>query len=181
MKSFINLLGLALISSFLSSQVLAQFMYPDASFFAPAANLYRGAKTDPFQWLEKQDAQVIGFLLSTSNLREKLAGDLPVTLIAPSDQAFSQLPVEIRDRLSQPGQMEKLLKYHLIPQFVAESDVKQGQVGTLEGHAVEISGRALSNQNTEIRLNEAVAERSISLGNNLVVILVDQVLIPPSF
>lgn len=181
MKNFINLLGLALISSLLGSQVLAQFIYPDASFFAPAANLYRGAKIDPLQWLTTHDAQVFGFLVSTSNLKEELAIDRPVTLIAPKDSAFSQLPEEIRDRLSQPGQMEKLLKYHLIPQFVAESDVQQGQVKTLEGSVVEISGRALSNQNTEIRLNEAIAQSSISLGNNLVVILVDQVLIPPSF
>lgn len=182
MKNFINLLGLAVISSVISSNVLAEFYYPAASFFNPTANLYRGSITEPLEWLEAHDAQVFGFLLSTKNLKSELTlGNNPITIVAPTDKAFAQLPADIRDRLSEPGKMEKLLKYHLIPQIISDSEIKQETIGTLEGSSLQISGQVLSNQNTEIKLNEAGAEKSVGFGDNFIVIVVDQVLVPPTF
>ena len=181
-KALINILGLALISCLANSNALAQFFYPDASFFNPTANLSRGSKIDPLQWLETHDAQVFGFLISTNNLKSALTTkNNSLTIIAPTDKAFAELSAAIRERLSEPGQMERLLKYHLIPRIISEQELKQGNVITLEGSSVQISGRLLSNQKTEIRFNEAVAERTIGFNNNLIVIVVEQVLVPPNF
>ena len=181
-KALINTLGLAWISLLVTSNAQAQFFYPDASFFNPSANLYRGSKTTPLQWLETHEAQVFGFLISTNNLKSALTtNNNPLTIIAPTDKAFAKLPTAIRERLSEPGQMEKLLKYHLIPRIISDDELKQGKIKTLEGSSVQISGRLLSNQNTEIKFNEAVAERAIGFNDNLIVIVVEQVLLPPNF
>lgn len=182
MKTIINTLVLALISLVVSSNVLAQLFYPSASFFSPAANTFRGSQTDPLQWLETHDAQVFGFLISVNDLKSELTeNNNPITLLAPTDRAFAKLPTDVRERLSEPGQMARLLKYHLIPQIITDEEIKQGKVTTLEGSSVQISGQVVSNQNREIKLNEATAEKSIGLDNNLVVIVIDQVLLPSNF
>ena len=182
MKTLLNILVLALISLFISTNVRAQFFYPSASLFSPTANPYRGSKTDPLQWLETHDAQIFSFLISINDLKSELTlKNNPTTLLVPTDKAFANLSPAIRDRLSEPGQLESLLKYHFIPQIISDEQIKQGQVGTLEGNSLEISGQVLSNQNTEIKLNEAVAEKSIGLNDNLIIIVIDQVLLPPNF
>ncbi|ELS05015.1 secreted/surface protein with fasciclin-like repeats [Xenococcus sp. PCC 7305] len=182
MKTVINTLVLALISLFVSSNVLAQFFYPSSSFFSPAANLNRGSKTNPLQWLETHEVQVFGFLISVNDLGSKLTqNDDPITVLAPTDKAFAKLPKDVRERLSEPGQMARLLKYHLVPQIITDDQLKQGKVNTLEGSELQISGEILPNQNTKVKLNEATAEISIGFNDNLIVIVIDQVLLPPNF
>ncbi|GAB4532789.1 MAG: fasciclin domain-containing protein [Pleurocapsa sp.] len=176
----VNILGISLISSLIIPSALAQFVYPSSSFFYPPANLSRGINPTSIQWLESNDAKVFGFLLSTSNFKSELiTEESPVTILAPTDEAFAELPTEIREKLSDPLQMQKFLQHHLISNIVSESDIKKGEITTLEGNSLKIQGRMMSDRTTEIRLNDAVALESARLNNNTVVILLDQVLLPP--
>ncbi len=171
-----------MIGSLVSSNALAELFYPSASFFSPAANTYRGSNTDPLQWLETHDAQVFGFLISISDLKFELtANKNPVTVLAPTDKAFAKLPISVREKLSDPEEMKSLLEYHLIPQIITDNQIKQGKVQTLEGSSLQIEGQVLSNQNREIKLNESTAQKSIGFNDNLIVIVIDQVLLPPNF
>jgi uncharacterized surface protein with fasciclin (FAS1) repeats len=180
MKPLINLLGISLIISSIGSGVLAQFVYPSSSFFYPPANLSRGVNPTSIQWLESNEAKVFGFLLSTGNIESELISEEnPLTILAPTDEAFAQLPTEIREKLSDPLQMQKLLQYHLIPNIVSEVEIEQGKVTTLEGNLLTIQGKMLPDRTTEIKLNDAVALESTRLSNDTVVIVLDRVLLPP--
>ena len=117
MKTLVKTLSVALFSSLISSPAFAQFVYPSASFFYPPASLNRGGfSPNPIQVLENNEAQVFGFLLSTSNFEPELGTkENPVTILAPTNEAFAELSTEVRDKLADPVQMQKFLQYHLVP------------------------------------------------------------------
>ena len=180
MNTLNNTLAITLISCLSASPALAQFIYPPASFFSPNPSLFRGVNPTSIEWLERNDAQVFGFLLSTGNFDDQLKNnENPLTILAPTDEAFAELPTEIRNKLSDPLQMQKLLKYHLIPKIVSETDIKQGNVTTLAGSPLKIRGKMLSDRSTEIQLNDAIASESVGVDKNTIVIMLDRVLLPP--
>ena len=182
MKSLISTLSLITLNLIISPNVLAEFYYPASSFFNPTANLYRGGKQDLVEWLTANDFQVFGFLLSVNNLNSELDNDKnTITVFAPTDDAFATLPTEIRNQLSNPEKLQKFLKYHLVTHAIGDRDIKQGQVITLAGSPLTIESQTLSNQNIKIKLNDITANKSIKLNNNLIIIEIDEVLLPPNF
>jgi uncharacterized surface protein with fasciclin (FAS1) repeats len=96
-----------------------------------------------------------GVLLSAikaAGLEETLHEDGPLTILAPTDEAFEKLPRETLSSLLEPGNRARLtgiLKYHLISgNRTARELVSAGRVKTLEGSTVEASiedGRLLIN------------------------------------
>ena len=182
MKSLISTLSLITLNLAIPPSVLAQFYYPASSFFNPTANLYRGGKQDIVEWLTANDFQVFGFLLSINNFRSELNNDKnTITIFAPTDDAFATLPTEVRDKLSKPEKLQEFLKYHLVDGAIGDRDIKQGEVITLSGSTLKIDSQTLGNQNIRIKLNDVTADKSIKLNNNLIIIVVDEVLLPPNF
>lgn len=185
MKINHQIIGLVLVGSLslslsISPKSLARFFYPPASIFSPTANVHRGSRIDPIQWLEDNEAKIFAFLLSIGNFESQLSeSPTIITLFVPLDEAFTQLPIDIRERLSEPGAIEKLLKYHLFAGIISETDIENQQVITLEGNAVKITGKGLADGTVETKLNEATVKASIGLNDNLVLIVIDKVLLPP--
>lgn len=182
MKSIISTLSLILLSLVMSPHVLAKFFYPASSFFNPTANLYRGGKQDPIEWFTANNFQVFGFLLSINNLQSELNNNQNnLTIFAPTDDAFATLPTEIREKLSDPEKMQELLKYHIVTHAIGDRDIEQGEVITLAGTPVTIKDESLADRSTRIKLNDTIAKQSVKLNDNLVVVAINEVLLPPSF
>jgi uncharacterized surface protein with fasciclin (FAS1) repeats len=181
MKAAISTLSLILGNLVLSPHVLAQFIYPASSFFNPSANLYRGERQDPIEWFAANDFQIFGFLLSVNKFSSQLNKNENLTIFAPTDDAFATLAPETRARLSEPGKMEELLKYHVVTQGIGDRDIERGEVVTLAGTPVTIQGETLADRSTRIKLNDTIAQSSVKVNDNLVVVAIDEVLLPPNF
>jgi uncharacterized surface protein with fasciclin (FAS1) repeats len=119
--------------------------------------------------------------VEAAGLAETLSGGGPFTVFAPTDAAFAELPAGTLDTLLQPenkDQLAAILTYHVVPAEVMASDVKEGEVSTvntapftvaLDGQAVEI---------TDGQGNQAnVIETDVDASNG-VVHVIDSVLLP---
>lgn len=71
-----------------------------------------------------------------ADLGDALAGEGPLTVFAPTDDAFAALPEGTLDTLLEPENQETLagiLTYHVVPAEVMAADVESGEVETLNG------------------------------------------------
>jgi transforming growth factor-beta-induced protein len=87
--------------------------------------------------------QTLATALEAAGLVEALQGDGPLTVFAPTDEAFAKLPQEQLNALLQPenkGQLASILTYHVVKGAVPASAVVQlnGAV-TLNGQRVDIA------------------------------------------
>lgn len=79
-------------------------------------------------------------LLDTAGLTATLQGDGPFTLIAPSDAAFAKMNPDTLDRISKaPEVLKQILQYHVVPERITTTDVKNGAVTTLEGSTLALA------------------------------------------
>jgi uncharacterized surface protein with fasciclin (FAS1) repeats len=114
--------------------------------------------------------------LDATNLTSVLKGKGPLTLFAPTDAAFAALPPGKLAALmaaSPPGDLQKLLVYHIINAKVDESKIKgaKGPIPTVATTPVYIDGSGAPKVNADIvQTNLVVA--------NGVVYPIDKVLSP---
>ena len=76
-----------------------------------------------------------------AGLVEALKGDGPLTVFAPTDEAFSKLPKGTVENLLKPENKEKLaaiLTYHVVAGKVMAADVKTMRAKTLNGAEASI-------------------------------------------
>jgi uncharacterized surface protein with fasciclin (FAS1) repeats len=115
-------------------------------------------------------------LLSSTGLDEQLAAAGPVTIFAPTDEAFAALPQGTLSALSQdPSMLMQILRYHVAEGAVRTTDITAAEsVPTLEGETL-----TLSISGSTIRVNDVaeVIESDISAGSS-VIHAIDQVLLP---
>jgi len=117
--------------------------------------------------------------VKAAGLVEALKGDGPLTVFAPTDEAFKKLPAGTVESLLKPENKDKLiaiLKYHVVSGKVMAADVvKLDSAATLEGDKVMIkvvNGKVLINKST-------VAKADIVCDNG-VIHVIDTVLLPPT-
>jgi len=109
-------------------------------------------------------------LVDGAGLLPALDGNGPLTLFAPTNQAFVNLGL---DPNTPADVIESVLLYHVVDQLIAP--LKDGEIYiTFNGATVELTVTA-----TEIKVNVANIEDSI-LASNGIVYVIDAVLIPPS-
>ena len=182
MKSLITVLGLILFTFSIQLKTLAQIFYPSASFFNPTASLFRGSNQDIIKWLKVHDATIFASLIADGNLESELnTEEKTITIIAPIDEAFNKLSTENQERLSDSAEINKLVKYHLIPGIVSEDDIRNQQITTSEGDTIKITGIVLEDESTAILLNDnSMIQKIEKINENLIVILIDEVLIAPN-
>ncbi|MEM6520298.1 MAG: fasciclin domain-containing protein [Cyanobacteria bacterium P01_D01_bin.71] len=80
--------------------------------------------------------------VAAAGLGEALTGDGPLTVIAPTDNAFAALPDGVLDALLLPENQDLLtdvLTYHVIPGEVASDDLETGMVATLNGDELDFT------------------------------------------
>jgi len=116
--------------------------------------------------------------VQVSNLTEILQADGPFTILAPTNEAFAQLPDGILFSLVQPENKERLIKLlanHVISGEYTSSDLKEGKiVKTVQGNAIKVN----ISDNT-LKINGAKVMKADIKASNGIVHVIDQVILPP--
>jgi uncharacterized surface protein with fasciclin (FAS1) repeats len=110
---------------------------PSVASSAPKGNIVAAAQTSP-------DHKTLVAAIKAAKLVDDLANKGPLTVFAPTDAAFAELPAGTLDTLLQPqnrDQLAKILTYHVVSgQFSAAAIVQlinqgggQATLTTLEG------------------------------------------------
>lgn len=112
-------------------------------------------------------------------LVDALKGDGPLTVFAPTDDAFAKLPEGTVESLLKPENKDKLvaiLKYHVVAGKVMAADVvKLDSADTLAGKKVQIKvadGKVLVNKSNVVKTDIVC--------DNGVIHVIDAVLLPPA-
>jgi uncharacterized surface protein with fasciclin (FAS1) repeats len=115
--------------------------------------------------------------IEAAELEGTLSQAGPYTIFAPTDEAFAALPPETLDKLLLPENKDKLqqvLTYHVVPGSITSTDIKPGEVQTVEGAPVNVSADAGA-----VKVGDAqVVEPDITASNG-VIHAIDKVLLPP--
>ena len=109
-----------------------------------------------------------------ANLTSVLYNDGPLTLFAPTDDAFAALPDgTVENLLKNPKELAKVLKYHLVKGNIFSSDLNNGSsVATVLGSPVSIS-----TAEGVLVINAKVIQADIEASNG-VIHVIDKVLLP---
>jgi transforming growth factor-beta-induced protein len=114
-----------------------------------------------------------------AGLVEALSGDDPLTVFAPTDEAFAALPEGAVANLLKPEnkqQLKSILTYHVMPGRVySDKAIEAGSAKTLQGGAVNISV-----DGDEAMVNNATLLKTDIDAVNGVIHVIDKVLMPQS-
>ena len=116
--------------------------------------------------------------VAAAELVDALSADGPLTVFAPTDDAFGALPAGLVDCLLLPENKEALsaiLTYHVVDGAVMSTDLTDGPVPTLQGEEVTVDLTDGVTLNDSVKVVTADIEAS-----NGVIHVVDGVLVPPS-
>jgi uncharacterized surface protein with fasciclin (FAS1) repeats len=135
------------------------------------------AKTIAGLLAESDQFAKLAIAVDAAGLGGALAGEGPLTVFAPTDQAFSAIPTaQLNELLGNPEQLAQLLRYHVVPGTVLKAaDVVDGDLESLAGPPLSLVA-----QDGTVTVNGAnVVEADIAAFNG-VVHAIDQVLVPPA-
>lgn len=116
--------------------------------------------------------------LKAAGLTGALQGKDNLTIFAPTDAAFAKLPADALQELLKPANKEVLLKiltYHVVAGKVLSTDLKSGEVKSLEGGTINIK----VDPATGVTVNDAKVTQADITGSNGVIHAIDQVILPP--
>ena len=118
--------------------------------------------------------------LQAAGLTETLSGEGPFTVFAPTDEAFAALPQDALQQLLQPENKEilvKILTYHVVPGKVGSSDLKSGEIQTVEGSPVAVM---VDGNGVMVGRNNAMVVQPDIEASNGVIHAIDKVILPPN-
>jgi uncharacterized surface protein with fasciclin (FAS1) repeats len=113
--------------------------------------------------------------LKAADLVTVLQGEGPFTVFAPTDEAFAALDEKELQDLLKPENKEKLVKiltYHVVPGAVMSTDLKEGEVTTVEGSTVEVK------LGKEVKVDDAQVVKADIKASNGVIHVIDKVILP---
>ena len=112
-----------------------------------------------------------------AGLTETLMQEGPLTVFAPSDEAFAKIPQETLDALlADTDALTKVLTYHVVPGAVKSSEIADGtSLPTIEGEDV-----AFSVADGTVKVNDATVTSADIEASNGIIHVIDTVLMPPS-
>ncbi|MEH2244933.1 fasciclin domain-containing protein [Nostoc sp.] len=116
--------------------------------------------------------------LKAAGLTGTLQGKDNLTIFAPTDAAFAKLPPDALQELFKPANKEvliKILTYHVVPGKVLSTDLKSGEVKSLEGGTINVK----VDPATGVTVNDAKVTQADITGTNGVIHAIDQVILPP--
>lgn len=90
-----------------------------------------------------EDFSTLIAAVKAADLVEALKGDGPLTVFAPTNEAFAKLPEGTLENLLKPEnkeQLQSILTYHVIPAKIKSSAIAPGEtsVETLQGQQVKV-------------------------------------------
>jgi uncharacterized surface protein with fasciclin (FAS1) repeats len=115
--------------------------------------------------------------VTAADLVDALSADGPLTVLAPTDDAFAALPAGLVDCLLLPENKEALtsiLTYHVIEGAVMSGDLTDGDVPTLQGENVTVD------LTDGVMFNNATVIQADVEASNGVIHAIDAVIVPPS-
>ena len=114
-----------------------------------------------------------------AGLVDALSGPGPITVFAPTDDAFAKLPAGTVESLLKPENKQKLadiLKYHVVPGRVYSDDaLKAKEAKTLQGGAIKIAAN-----DKGAFINDAKLVTTDINASNGVIHVIDSVILPPA-
>ena len=117
--------------------------------------------------------------VQAAELVEALKGDGPLTVFAPTDEAFAALPEGTVESLLKPenqGQLQAILLYHVVSGKIMAADIGSGaQPATLQGATIEVVGSA-----SGVTVNGANVISADVVTSNGVIHVIDAVILPPA-
>jgi uncharacterized surface protein with fasciclin (FAS1) repeats len=115
-------------------------------------------------------------LVQQAGLADELSGPGPLTVFAPTDEAFAAVPAETLAALAEdPEQLRRVLLYHVVDGAVTSDQVVDGaSAETLAGPSVTFT------VDGDVRVNDATVVSADVTASNGVIHVVDAVLLPPS-
>jgi uncharacterized surface protein with fasciclin (FAS1) repeats len=116
--------------------------------------------------------------VTAAGLGETLSGPGPLTVFAPTDDAFAALPAGLVDCLLLPESLDALtaiLTYHVVSGAVMSTDLTDGPVATVQGEeiTVDLTDGVTLNDGPTVVIADVPA-------SNGVIHAIDGVLVPPS-
>ncbi|XP_053735046.1 transforming growth factor-beta-induced protein ig-h3 [Synchiropus splendidus] len=124
------------------------------------------------------DLETLRTAIAAAGLNSVLEGPGPLTVFAPTNEAFEKMPQETLTRiLGDPVALKDLLNYHMLKQMhCAESIVSSTALETLQGSVLEVGC-----DSDKLTLNgHSIVTTKDHLGTNGVVHYINQLLIPDS-
>lgn len=116
--------------------------------------------------------------LKAAGLTQTLQGKGPFTVFAPTDAAFAELPQDAVQDLFKPENKEVLLKiltYHVVSGQVLSTDLKSGEVKSVEGGPISVKVDAKNG----VMVNDAKVIQSDIKASNGVIHVINKVILPP--
>ena len=114
--------------------------------------------------------------LQAADLVDALSGDGPLTVFAPTDDAFEQLDDDVLNTLM--GDKDKLIKvltYHIAQDRYTKADLEGlSRLTTLGGSDLQVSSE------TSLRVDEATIVQTDVEADNGIIQVLDQVILPES-
>jgi uncharacterized surface protein with fasciclin (FAS1) repeats len=116
-------------------------------------------------------------LVQQAGLADELSGPGPLTVFAPTDEAFAAVPQETLDALAEdPELLQRVLLYHVVDGEVTSDQVADGaSAATLAGPEV-----AFAVDESGVKVNDGTVVSADVMASNGVIHVVDTVLLPPS-
>ncbi len=121
--------------------------------------------------------KILTAALEAAGLTGTLEQQGPFTVFAPTDAAFAALPAGTVEKLLQPenkAMLVKILTYHVIPGKVTSSQLKSGEVTTVQGSPVTVK---VGNDGVMVG-NANVSQTNIEATNGIIH-AIDKVIMPP--
>ena len=112
--------------------------------------------------------------VQAAGLVETLKGKGPFTVFAPTDEAFAKLPAGTVEALLQDKEkLAKVLTYHVVPGKVTASQVKPGDVKTVQGQALKVR-----TDGGKVMVDNARVIKADVMASNGVIHVIDTVVLP---
>lgn len=119
--------------------------------------------------------ETLGKLVKAAGLEETIKGKGPLTVFAPTDEAFAKIPKDKLDSLlNDKAKLKEILMYHVVMgEVMAAEASKLESAKTAQGSTVRISSK-----NGNVMINESRVTKADIRASNGVIHVIDTVLMP---
>lgn len=114
-------------------------------------------------------------LVAEAGMADELRAAGPLTVFAPSDEAFKAVPAKTLDALTaDKAQLKAVLSYHIVAGRLPAAEVRNSNQKTLQGGTI-----ALARAGDFVTVEEAMVQQADINATNGVAHVLDRVLMPP--
>ncbi len=112
--------------------------------------------------------------VQAAGLVDTLKGKGPLTVFAPTDEAFAKLPAgTVEALLKDKEKLARVLTYHVVPGRVTASQVRPGEVKTVQGQALKVR-----TDGDTVTVDDARVIKADVMASNGVIHVIDTVVLP---